>query len=113
MTEPERKRLAEAQAALLRAVLADGPAPAGFDAVRLHAQAEALRAKRRRVIAGLNPELPARLGDRFAPLFDEYARENPRQDGCTYREDSAAFARWLAERDELRSPRRPWWRRRR
>jgi hypothetical protein len=113
MTGPERERLARAQAALLRAVLAEGPAPAGFDAVRLRALADALRAKRRRVVAGLDPELPARLGDRFAPLFDEYARENPRRDGGTSREDAATFARWLTERDELPQTRRRWWRRRR
>lgn len=112
MTGPERERLAEAQAALLRAVLADGPAPPGFDEQHLRAQADALRAKRRRVVAGLQPDLLARLGDRFAPLFDDYAHANPRRDGDSAGEDAAAFTRWLTERDHLGSARRRWWRRR-
>lgn len=110
MTELERQRLADAQAELLRAVLADGPTPAGFDALRLHAQANALRAKRRRVVAALRPDLPANLGDRFGPLFDEYAHTNPRREGVTARDDAAAFARWLIERDEFQPSRqRRWW----
>jgi hypothetical protein len=108
MTQPQRDRVAAAQAALLRAVLADGPAPAGFDPGRLRVEAEALRAKRRRVVAMLQPEPCAALGETFATLFDDYARTHPRAVGTSAREDARAFVTWARERGHLR---RRWWRR--
>jgi hypothetical protein len=113
VTEPARADLAARQAALLAALTADGPCPEGFDPARLRAQAEALRAKRRRVVAALRPDLPPLLGERFGALFEEYARARPRRTGTGARDDAAAFAGWLAERDEVTARRRRWsWRRR-
>jgi hypothetical protein len=106
MTQPQRDRLAEAQAELLRAVLADGPAPAGFDPDRLRVEANALRAKRRRVTAMLEPEACAELGERFVPLFDEYATAHPRMIGTRARDDARAFVEWLWDQDHLDRPRR-------
>jgi hypothetical protein len=106
MTQPQRDRLAEAQAELLRAVLADGPTPAGFDPERLRVEANALRAKRRRVTTMLEPEACAELGDRFGPLFDEYARAHPRTIGSRARQDARAFVEWLWDRGHLDRPRR-------
>ncbi|GGM55242.1 hypothetical protein GCM10012275_27980 [Longimycelium tulufanense] len=109
--EGARERLAAAQVALLRALLENAEAPPGFAPERLRAQAEALRRKRRRVVANLRPELLDQLGDRFATLFDSYARQHPRRTGTTARDDADAFARWLAHRDDVpRSPSR-WWHR--
>ncbi|MGQ0837892.1 hypothetical protein [Actinokineospora sp.] len=110
MTGPQRERLAAAQADLLRALLADGQPPPGFDQNALRTEAAALLAKRRRVAAQLAPDLAGELGKRFGPLFDEYARAHPRRDGSRAREDAAAFDRWLADRGE-RTPAKPrWWR---
>ncbi|MCK2240456.1 MULTISPECIES: hypothetical protein [unclassified Crossiella] len=112
MTTPDRTRLAKAQAELLQALLANGPAPAGFDPARLHAQSLALRAKRRRVTAALRPDLPERLGPRFRPLFDEYATTHPRHEGTGARTDANTFATWLTQSGHLPKPRRRWWPRR-
>lgn len=107
MTQPQRDRLAAAQAEFLRAVLADGPAPAGFAPERLRVEAEALRAKRRRLVAHLEPEACARLGDQLAEVFDEYARAHPRAEGVRAREDARRFVKWARNRGHLR--RRRWW----
>ncbi|EWC61685.1 hypothetical protein UO65_3043 [Actinokineospora spheciospongiae] len=104
-----RERLAARQAELLAALLADGPAPAGFDAEALRVEADALLAKRRRVVALIDPEVAESCGEDFAPLFAEYARGNPRRDGSRAREDAAAFAAWV----EARRPKRRWWQGRR
>ncbi|WP_018684641.1 hypothetical protein [Actinokineospora enzanensis] len=107
-----RAELAAAQAELLRAVLAGGPVPAGFDVDAVRVEASSLLAKRRRIVAQLGPEVAAELGDRFGPLFDEYADGNPRAAGSRFRADAESFARWLRERGELApEPRRRWWRR--
>lgn len=107
MTDP-RARLAAAQSDLLHALLANGPAPAGFDPDRLRAQTLALRAKRRRVTAALRPDLPEALGERFRELFAAYAAEHPRREGVGARMDANAFADWLAAEGHLPKPRTGW-----
>ncbi|OLR94977.1 hypothetical protein [Actinokineospora bangkokensis] len=104
-----RERLAAQQSEFLRAVLADGPVPEGFDAAALRVEAGALVAKRGRVVAMIDPETAERCGDDFPALFAEYARGNPRREGSRAREDAAAFAAWVEAR---RPARRRWWRRR-
>jgi hypothetical protein len=104
-----RQRLAEQQAALLRALLAGGAVPDGFDATRVAAQAAALLDKRRRVTALLRPDLADALGDQFRALFDGYALGHPKQAGRSTRDDTAAFAAWLAEHSHL--PHRGFFRR--
>lgn len=101
MTDP-REALAREQARLLRALLAEGPPPEGFDPAALRVEAAALLAKRRRVVAQLDPETAAELESGYAPLFDEYARENPRRVDSRARDDAVAFRAWLVARGLLR-----------
>ncbi|XVS66310.1 hypothetical protein ACQPYE_09710 [Actinosynnema sp. CA-299493] len=112
MTRPQRDRLAAAQAELLRALLADGDVPEGFDAERVRIEKRALLAKRRGIVAMLRPEVAAELGDRFRPLFDAYAGGHPKEVGTRFREDAARFAEWATARGELVPPKKKrWWRR--
>lgn len=96
-TDAARRRLARAQAELLAALVADGPAPAGFDRDRLRVQARALAAKRASVVARIAPELPRLLGDRYRPAYLAYARGRPLADG--YRPDAMRFVAHLLETD--------------
>jgi hypothetical protein len=108
-----RDRLAAQQASLLRALLAGGPAPAGFDGDRLRVQADALLAKRSRVTWHLRPDLADELGDRFTALFAEYAAGHPKSTEIRARQDADRFAAWLVEHGRRASTRRKWlWRRR-
>jgi hypothetical protein len=115
MTQPQRNRLAEAQGELLRALLADGPVPAGFAPDRLRVEADVLRSKRRRVVAMVEPEACAELDDRFVALFDEYARSHPRATGSRARDDARDFVVWLRQHRHLARPGRfnwarwKWW----
>lgn len=112
MTAAARRRLAAAQAELVEALLAGGTAPAGFDPHRLQVQARALLAKRRRVTAHLRPDLAEALGQRYPPLFDQWALSQPRRVGVTARADATAFEHWLTEHGHLPATRPlPWWRR--
>ncbi|KAA2253365.1 hypothetical protein F0L68_33170 [Solihabitans fulvus] len=116
MTEPQRDRLAARQAELLRALLAGGEPPQGFDPAQLRVEANALLAKRRSVAAMLAPEVADALGQRFRPLFDEYAAAHPRAVDSGARADAAAFAEWTMARGELPAPAdksRRWWQLRR
>ncbi|PPK64683.1 hypothetical protein V5P93_005927 [Actinokineospora auranticolor] len=107
-----RAELAAAQAELLRAVLAGGPVPDGFDAAAVRVEAAALLAKRRRIVAQLAPGVAEEVGDRYAELFAAYAAGNPRVTGSRFREDAAAFETWLVERGEIEAPKRKrWWKR--
>ncbi|SES21778.1 hypothetical protein [Lentzea albida] len=104
-----RERLAAQQAELLKALLANGPAPAGFDEQRLGVERRALLSKRRGIVRMLGPAVADELGDRFRPLFDAYAVENPRRAGSRAREDAAAFAEWCRARGELPEKRKARW----
>ncbi|WP_020658034.1 hypothetical protein [Amycolatopsis benzoatilytica] len=106
-----REELAARQAALLDSLLTGAAAPAGFDPSRLRVEADVLRAKRRRLVAYLRPDLPDSLGERYRPLFDAYAAENPKTTSIRAREYADAFAEWLVSRGELARPRRRWLRR--
>ncbi|UVS78008.1 hypothetical protein [Actinokineospora sp. UTMC 2448] len=107
MTPDPRADLARRQADLLRAVLADGPPPPGFDERMLAIEATALLAKRRRVNAIVDPDTAAELGDRYRELFDTWAKAHPRPAGTRARADAAAFREWA-----LPAKRRRWWQRR-
>lgn len=108
MSEQARRQLAAAQT-VVRALLAGGPAPAGFDPERLGIEATALLAKRRRVIQQIRPDLVDALGTRYTELFDTWAKEHPRRDRTSARTDADQFAAWLAGRGHLPKQRR--WRR--
>jgi len=108
-----RERLAQAQAGLLAALVADGPVPDGFDAERLAVQRRALIGKRADVVAKVAPELPEILGEKaFRSAFVTYARGRPMAGG--YRRDALDFARHLLteggmpDRRTRRKVRR-WW----
>ncbi|WP_037303812.1 hypothetical protein [Amycolatopsis orientalis] len=103
MSSP-RERLAGQQAELLRALLAGGDAPAGFDADRLRIEANVLRNKQSRLAAYLRPDLAEALGDRFAALFREYATAHPKTDAIRARAYADAFGTWLVERGEVPKP---------
>ncbi|KZB80616.1 hypothetical protein [Amycolatopsis regifaucium] len=103
MTSP-RERLAGQQAQLLKALLAGGEAPAGFDAGRLHIEANVLRNKQSRLAAYLRPDLAETLGDRFGALFREYAASHPKTDAIRARAYADAFGTWLVERGEVPKP---------
>ncbi|MEU1277113.1 DUF692 domain-containing protein [Streptomyces sp. NPDC005805] len=107
-----RERVGIAQAALLSALVAGTPAPAGFDRGRLRVQSRALAAKRADVVAKVAPELPGILGDGYRPAFLAYARARPMRAG--YRRDALDFAEHLlaAGRPENPAARRRltlWW----
>ncbi|GAA2967333.1 hypothetical protein [Actinokineospora diospyrosa] len=108
-----REDLAAAQGELLRALLAGGSAPSGFDPDALRVEATSLLAKRRRIVSQLDPDTAENLGERFTELFAEYAIVNPRQAGSRFRDDAAAFAEWAVEHGHMTPPRpeRRWWRR--
>jgi hypothetical protein len=112
VTQPQRDRLAAAQAELLRALLAGGDVPAGFDAERVRVERRALLAKRRGIVEMIRPDVAAELGERFRPLFDAYAAAHPKEVGTRFRDDANRFADWAVARGELAPPRkRRWWRR--
>ncbi|MFD5828332.1 hypothetical protein [Lentzea sp. NPDC060358] len=104
-----RERLASQQAALLNSLLANGPAPAGFDEQRLDVERRALLSKRRGIVRMLGPSVADELGDRFRPLFDAYAFAHPRRAGSRAREDAAQFAQWCRETGELPDNRKSYW----
>ncbi|MFI9451390.1 hypothetical protein [Amycolatopsis sp. NPDC052450] len=105
MTSP-RERLAARQAELLKALLAGGDAPAGFDADRLRIEANVLWNKQSRLVAYLRPDLAEALGDRFGALFREYATSSPKTDAIRARAYADAFGAWLVERGEVPKPKR-------
>lgn len=101
MTGAAREQLRAAQEQLLRSLVADGPAPPGFSEKLVATQAEMLLAKRQRIVAKLQPDLVAELGERFTPLFRDFARKHARSTGTTARDDGVAFREWLVERNEI------------
>lgn len=103
-----REELAARQRALVEALLAGAPVPAGFDERRVGVEAAALRSKRRAIAANLRPDLVDLLGDRFRPLFDTWAREHPKPVDLSFRADLTRFDSWLHEEGHLPRPRRRW-----
>jgi hypothetical protein len=87
-----RERLAEAQAALVRALAQGAPVPAGFDAERVQETARTLIAKRRRWVERSWPRLAAALGESFRPRFEAWARENPMELESSSLADGRRFA---------------------
>jgi hypothetical protein len=101
-----RSDLARQQAELLQALLADGPAPAGFDASRLRVEANVLRRKHGRVLAHQRPELAEALGDRFGPLFAEFTAGRPKRDNERSGAYADVFVTWLIAEGHLPKPKR-------
>ncbi|MFF0490194.1 hypothetical protein ACFYTQ_14340 [Nocardia sp. NPDC004068] len=86
---PGTEPLADQQAALVRALVAGGPIPAGFDADAVTATAHALLHKRAREIAHRYPLLAHACGPAFTAEFLAWARTRPK---TTTAADAAAFA---------------------
>jgi hypothetical protein len=101
-----REELAARQQELVRALLAGGPVPAGFDGHRVEVEARSLRAKRRSIAAHLRPDLAEQLGAEFGALFDEWSVGHPKQVGTSFRADLDRFERWLYAEGHLAAPRR-------
>jgi hypothetical protein len=76
-TQEARERLAQAQAALARALAQGTAVPPGFDAERVQEAAKSLWAKRRRWVERTWPRLTAGLGDGFRARFEAWAKDNP------------------------------------
>jgi hypothetical protein len=87
-----RERLAEAQAALVRALAQGAAVPTGFDAERVQETARTLIAKRRRWVERSWPRLAAALGESFRPRFEAWARENPMELESSSLADGRRFA---------------------
>lgn len=111
-----RARLAVAQAELLRALLAGGAPPAGFDRGRLAVETDVLLNRRRRQVGGCVGDLRDALGDElFRALFDAYAAEMPPTTDTGTHADAERFRAWVGEHpggDEPPRPKPRWWRRR-
>ncbi|RDI67905.1 hypothetical protein [Nocardia pseudobrasiliensis] len=86
MSEPT---LAEQQRALVRALVAGGPPPPGFDPGDLTATAHALLHKRAGEVARRYPLLAHARGATFTADFIAWARDHPK---TTTAADAAAFA---------------------
>src|SRR5690606_42109657 len=71
--------LAARQAALVAALVAGAPLPAGFDATRVAAARTALLRKRAGEVARLWPMLAAGLGHRWPAIFQQWAAPPPTQ----------------------------------
>jgi hypothetical protein len=96
-----RRRLGEAQAALLAALLGRGPLPPGFDAGRVGATARALTAKRQHGVARTWPALARGLGEGLGGALAEYAAHAPHPHPGGPWADGWGLARWLAARGRL------------
>ncbi|MEU4524113.1 hypothetical protein AB0F52_36000 [Amycolatopsis sp. NPDC024027] len=101
-----RAELARRQAELLQALLAGGPAPAGFDPARLKVEAHVLRRKHGRVLAYQRPELAEALGERYEPLFARFTAERPKKAAERSGAYADEFVTWLIEGGHLPKPRR-------
>jgi hypothetical protein len=100
--EPEgRRRLAAAQADLVRALTGAGPPPPGFAAERLRAAAAALHRKRLRSAARAWPQLARALGGDFKQRFLAFAARVPLPELGGPLADGYQFARELLARSEL------------
>lgn len=74
--------LAQRQLDLVRALVAGGPTPEGFDASALGVAAAALLHKRAGAARHHIPVAAASLGDRFDPLFTQWATHRPKSDSA-------------------------------
>src|SRR5271155_3374517 len=95
MTQTPRQRLTEAQAQLVRALVAQGPTPAGFDEDRVRAAARSLVNKRRQAVARVWPKLAEILGSAYNESFTRYAAVQPLPGCAAPLADGRAFLRWL------------------
>jgi hypothetical protein len=86
--------LAARQQALVAALVAGAPPPAGLSPERVRLQALALLRKRSRIAARHRPELAAQLGDAYWTAFQRYAATRPGPPPSPHA-DAKAFARHI------------------
>ena len=101
MTVETRNRLARSQAELVRALVAQGPMPTGFDEGRVRATARSLVNKRRQALARSWPRLVRGLGDAFVERFTAYATAQPLPMSASTLADGRAFLAWLDRENPL------------
>jgi hypothetical protein len=100
-TQAARARLAEAQAALTRALAQGTPVPTGFDIERVQEAARTLLSKRRRWLERTWPRLAAALGDTFRARFEAWARDNPMALEASPLADGRRFAESLLAEEQF------------
>lgn len=93
-----RETLARQQAALVAALVAGAPLPAGFDPDRVRAAGDALLRKRAGEVARTWPALRASYGPQWIEAFAAYARTRPTRGSLR---DGWDLARQAAARGEL------------
>jgi hypothetical protein len=101
MTTAIRQRLAATQAELVRALVDQGPIPAGFDSGRVRATARSLVNKRRQALARVWPTLVRGVGDRFVERYTTFATEHPLPASASTLADGRAFLAWLDREEPL------------
>lgn len=101
MTESARANLAAQQSSLVRALVADGPIPPGFDGDRVKTLARSLVNKRRQALARAWPRIARLLGNAYVEQFTTYARANPLPASGSPLEDGRHFLHWLDEKAPL------------
>ncbi len=102
--------LGSRQSELVRALVAGGPLPIGFDSDALSLASAALLRKRAGAVARRLPIEASVLGDRFGSLFVTWARSCPHSDSA---QEAREFLDHLYSIDALQRPARRWWRFRR
>lgn len=95
MTALARQLLTQSQGELVRALVAQGPTPAGFDEERLRAAARSLVNKRRQCVARVWPKLVEILGATYIEAFTRYATAQPLPGCAAPLADGRMFLRWL------------------
>ncbi len=95
MAQTARQRLGQAQAGLVRALVAQGPIPAGFDEDRLRAAARSLVNKRRQCVARAWPKLVEILGSAYNESFTRYAAAQPLPECAPRLPTGGHFCAWL------------------
>lgn len=98
--------LGERQEALIRALVAGGELPEGFDTDDAAVVSAALLRKRAGEVAQHLPVVRHILGDRYLGLFTAWAQGRPK---TTSHADAQAFGAHLQDIGEL--PRPPWYQR--
>lgn len=99
--------LGSRQHELVRALVAGGPLPIGFDSDALSVASAALVRKRAGAVARHVPIEASMLGDRFGSLFATWERSHPRSNSA---QEAREFLDYLYSIDALQRPARRWWR---
>jgi len=101
MSTDARNKLADTQAQLVRALVAQGPIPTGFEESRLRTTARSLVNKRRQALAQTWPTLVRGVGAAFVERFTAFANEHPLTLSASTLADGRAFLAWLDAQQPL------------